>query len=61
VKAKATNRAMAMVMRLGSDNKGNGDGNKGGRRVTATKAMAAAITKVGEDEGGGDGDEGGGQ
>jgi hypothetical protein len=60
VKAKATKRAMAMATRVASDDKGDGDGEEGGRRVTAMRAMTAVMAVVGKDEGGGDNNEGGG-
>jgi hypothetical protein len=62
VKAKATKRATVMATRVASNDKGDGDGNKGGRLATATRAMAAATTVVGKDEGNGNGNgnEGGG-
>jgi hypothetical protein len=61
VKAQATKRAMTTATRVASNNKGNGNGDKGCRQVTATRAMAVATAVVGKDEDGGDGDEGGGQ
>jgi hypothetical protein len=57
VKAKATKRAIATVTRVASNNKGNGNSNKGGGQVTETRAMAAAMTVVGKDEGGGNSNE----
>ncbi len=60
MKAKATKRAMATVTRVASNDEGDGNGDKSGRRATATRAMAAATTVVGEDEGGGDSNEVGG-
>jgi hypothetical protein len=62
VKENATKREMVMGTRAASDNKGNGEGNKGGRQATALRAMAVAMAMVGKDEGdGGEGNEGGGQ
>jgi hypothetical protein len=61
VKAKATNRAMVVATRVVSDDKGDGDGNKGGRQATATRAIVVATTVVGKDECGGNGNEVGGQ
>ncbi len=61
MKAKATRRAMATATRVVSDNKGDGDSNKGGGQATGMRAMAAAMTVVGKDEGGGNSNEGGGQ
>ncbi len=59
MKAKATRRAMTMATRVTNYDSGNGDGNKGGRQVTATRAMAVATTEVGKDEGNGNDDKGG--
>jgi hypothetical protein len=39
VKAQATKRAMVTATRVASNNKGNGNGDKGCRQVTATRAM----------------------
>ncbi len=61
MKAKATKRAMATAARVVSNNEGNGNGNVGGRGVTATGAMAVVMTVVGKYEGSGSGDEGGRQ
>ncbi len=61
MKAKATNRAMAVATRVVSNDKGDGNGNKGGRQATATRAMVVATTVVGKDECGGDSNEVGGQ
>ncbi len=61
MKAQATKRAMATVSRVASNNKSDGNSDKGCRQVTATRAMAVATTVVGKDEDGGDGDEGGGR
>jgi hypothetical protein len=49
-----------MTMRLASNNKDDGDGNKGGGRATATRAMVVRTTVVGDNEGDGDNNEGGG-
>jgi hypothetical protein len=50
------------MMRMASNDDGNGNGGKingdrekGGWRVTATRAMAMAITVVGDNEGNGNG------
>ncbi len=60
MKIKATKRAMAMAMRVASNGKRNGNGDKGGGQATTMRAMAAATTVVGKDEGGGNSNEGGG-
>jgi hypothetical protein len=60
VKAKTTERAMAMATRVASDNEGNCDSDKGGGQVTEMRAMVAMMTVVGNNEGNGDGNEGGG-
>jgi hypothetical protein len=60
VKAKATERVMAMVTRVASNDKGDANGDEGGGCVTAVRAMVAAMIVVGKDEGNGDGNEGGG-
>ncbi len=52
-------RAMVMASRVVSNDKGDGDGNKGGKQATAMRVMVATTTVVGKDEGSGDGDEGG--
>ncbi len=63
VKAEATKRAIAMAMRVASNDDGNGnggksygDGNEGGGQAK-TRAMAAATTVVGNNEGNGNGNE----
>ncbi len=61
MKAKATKRVIAMVTRVARDNKGIGNGNKGGGRATAMRAMVEMTIVVGKNEGGGNGNEGGGQ
>ncbi len=62
VKAKAMKRAMATATRVASKDEVDGNGNKGGGQVTATRAMvvAVAMTVVAKDDGKGDGNEGGG-
>ncbi len=60
MKAKAMKRAFAIAMGVVSNNKGDGNGNEGGREATATRAKAAVMTVVGKDEGDGNSDEGGG-
>ncbi len=52
-------RAMAMMTRVFSNNKGDGDGNNGGRHATAIRAMVGTTTVVGNNEGDGGGNEGG--
>ena len=59
--ATATKRVMATAMRVASNGKGDGVGNKGGKQATATRAMAVATTVMGKDEVGGNGNEGDGQ
>jgi hypothetical protein len=49
------------VMRVSSDDEGDGNSDEGGGRATAMRTMGAGMTVVGKDEGGGIGDEGGGQ
>jgi hypothetical protein len=51
---------MAITMNGGRSKEGNGDGNKGGGRVTATttkRRMATAMRVVGDKEGNGSGGE----
>ncbi len=50
-----------MATRVAKNNEGDGNGDEGGRQVTAMRAMVAATIVVGEDEGGGNGNEHGGQ
>ncbi len=61
MKAKTTKRAMTVARRVASENKDNGNCNKGGGQATATRAMVATMTVVGKDEGNGKGNEGGGR
>ncbi len=58
MKARATKMAMATATRVA---KGDGNGDRGCRQVTATRAMGVATTAVGKDEDDGGGDEGGGR
>ncbi len=52
-KAKVTKRAMVTATMVVSNNKGVGNGNKGGRQAAAMREMVAAMTVVGKDEGNG--------
>jgi hypothetical protein len=40
----------ANATRVASNNKGNGNGDKGGKQATSTRAMVAGTTVVGKDE-----------
>jgi hypothetical protein len=46
---KATKRAMAAATRVASNDKGDGNGDEGGRRVTAIRVMVVVTTVVGKE------------
>ncbi len=61
VNSKTTKRAMMTTTRVASNDKGDGDGNKGGGQAIAMRVMVVMMTVVGDNEGDGNSNEGGRQ